>query len=142
MQQTEYTMTEQAVSHFCIEILSGRLSTEDLTATAFTCLCDTPYQPLCTHSPLSPYVTCTLPPSFLHVYTTPSPVTHTLPPFPLHYVIPLPPYCYTHPLTLPPFPLYYVIPTHPALTLSLSIHTTHHQHNAVLNHSLPSVVLT
>ena len=71
------------------------------------------------------------------LFTTPSypPVTHTLPFFPLHHVIPL-----------SPFPLYYVIPTispshtfpstttHPPLTLSLSIHTTHHQHNAVLDY--------
>ena len=42
MQQTEYTVTEQAVNHFCIEIFSGsidgevvvELATEDLTATA------------------------------------------------------------------------------------------------------------
>ena len=74
---------------------------------------------LCTHSPLSPYVTSIIPPSFtciLHVYTTPSyppvthtsypPVTHTLPPFPSTMLYPSHSFPYTHPPSSHSLPIY------------------------------------
>ena len=123
------------------------LATEDLTATAgkaLTCAVTHP-------SNLALSLSCvmhTLSLCYFHLttlfYTHPTCIYHPLlsscythplalsPP--LCYAPPIlsPLLCYTHPLTLPPFPLYYVIPTHP---LSLSIHTTHHQHNAVLDYT-------
>ena len=53
-------------------------------------------------------------------------------PFPSTMLYPSDPFPSTP--TLSPSHLNYVIPTHPPLTLSLSINTTHHQHNAVLDY--------